>query len=79
MVFLGVFFFYLLNEAAPAVLMRPRPCIFSLSVCQEQDSREQGEGRKGWEVREAMYCIGHTFISIESGPFPLLEGTSRTI
>lgn len=48
-------FFHLLNSAAPAVLRRQRPCIFSLCMCQEQDSGEQGEGRKGLGVWEAIY------------------------
>lgn len=52
------FFFYLLNEAAPAVQRRPRPCIFPLCMCQEQDSGEQGEGRKGWEVRRPFTALG---------------------
>lgn len=45
-------FFYLLNKTLPRCAEAAETLHVSLWTCQTEDSGEQGEGRKEWEVRE---------------------------
>lgn len=45
-------FFHLLNKTVPRCAEAAETLHVSLWMCQAQDSREQGEGGKGWKVRE---------------------------
>lgn len=45
-------FFHLLNKTVPRCEKGAEAPRFFLRMCQAQDSREQGEGGKGWKVWE---------------------------